>query len=281
MKLTLSAPAKINLTLAITGLRSDGYHLLSSLMQTVSLSDTIEVETIPSGIRLWCNKSSIPTDEKNLCYKAAKRYLEASGTRGGVSLKLFKCIPDGAGLGGGSSDAACVLKAMSHLYPSSVDISEIAAGIGADVPFFLTGGTCLCEGIGEEVRPVLLPFKKKLFCVIAKPEESLSTPQIYSLFDQSGREFSPSYAPKLPLLEKGTPKDLFSLLRNDLELCATLLLPKICAYKEKLLSLGANASMMTGSGSAVFGLFSVEEKARKAAELLCTEGKESYFCTLL
>ena len=133
MRLTLSAPAKINLTLGITGLREDGYHLLESIMQTLSLSDTLNFEKIPCGIILSCNKSHIPTDERNLCYKAAKRYLDAAGIHGGVKIDLIKCIPDGAGMGGGSSDAAQVLKAMQVLYPSDVDLLPIAASLGADV----------------------------------------------------------------------------------------------------------------------------------------------------
>ncbi len=282
MKITLSAPAKINLTLGITGLRADGYHLLESIMQAISLSDTLTMETIPCGIILSCNRSHIPTDEKNLCYKAAKRYLDAAGLDGGVKIHLIKCIPDGAGMGGGSSDAASVLKGMQTLYPANVDLVEIAATIGADVPFFLQGQTQLCSGIGEILKPISLPQKKRLYCVVTKPKEGLSTPEIYKLYDKSGSPFaSPLSKERLEELESGNLQPLFSLLHNDLELPAISVLPEIAARKELLLSLGADCAMMTGSGSAVFSLFQNEEKARNCAITLEEKNLESYFCTLL
>lgn len=282
MKLTLSAPAKINLTLGITGLREDGYHLLESIMQTVSLADTISFEKIPSGILLSCNKSHIPTDERNLCCKAAKKYLDSAGISGGIKMDLVKCIPDGAGMGGGSSDAAQVLKAMQVLYPAEVDLFQIAASLGADVPFFLKGGTMLCSGIGEVLEPVSLPQKESLFCVVTKPDEGLSTPAVYKLYDQSGAAFSkPLPRETRTRLESGDPKALFAALYNDLELPAISQLPEIAIRKELLLSLGADAAMMTGSGSAVFGLFREEEKARACEKAIREKGLEAYFCTLL
>lgn len=277
MKLTLSAPAKINLTLAITGLREDGYHLLSSVMQTLSLSDTVVLETIPQGITLSCDRKGIPTDQHNLCWKAAKRYLDAAGVQEGVAITLYKCIPDGAGMGGGSSDAAAVLKGLAALYPAQVNLAKLAATIGADVPFFLTGGTCLCEGVGEDVTPIPFPAKSGLFCVVTKPEASLSTPVIYQQYDEMKGEFSPSCRRLLAQFESGA---VFSLLHNDLELPAITLLPEICAYKEALLNAGADCAMMTGSGSAVFGLFREEKAARSAQKKLMENGKNSYFCTL-
>lgn len=282
MKITLSAPAKINLTLGITGLREDGYHLLESIMQSLSLADTLSLETIPCGILLSCNKSHIPTNEKNLCYKAARAYLDAAKLSGGVKIHLIKCIPDGAGMGGGSSDAATVLKAMQVLYPAPVDLHEIAASIGADVPFFLKGGTCLCSGVGEILEPISLPQKKALSCVVTKPPRGLSTPEVYKLYDKSGAVFSlPLSRSSREKLERGDMQTLFSLLNNDLELPAISLLPEIAARKETLLRLGADAAMMTGSGSAVFGLFQNKECAAACDQALREQGLESYFCTLL
>lgn len=282
MKITLSAPAKINLTLGITGLRKDGYHLLESVMQALSLSDTLSFEMIPSGIVLSCNKSHIPTNEKNLCWKAARKYLDAAGISGGVKIHLIKCIPDGAGMGGGSSDAATVLKAMRILYPAEVDLSELAASIGADVSFFLRGGTQLCSGVGEILEPISLPQKKALFCVVTKPEDGLSTPAIYKLYDETRTSFaSPMSKEDRARLESGDMNALFSLLKNDLELPAIISLPEIAKRKEMLLELGADAAMMTGSGSAVFGLFQNEEKARICLQCLTEKGLEAYFCTLL
>ena len=282
MKITLSAPAKINLTLKITGLREDGYHLLESVMQGVSLADTLILETVPSGILLSCTKSHIPTDEKNLCHKAARKYFEAAGIDGGVKIHLIKCIPDGAGMGGGSSDAAAVLKGLKALYPSDVDLCEIAASIGADVSFFLQGQTQLCSGVGEVMEPLSLPQKAILSCVITKPAQGLSTPEIYKRYDQSGSEFSKPMSPaEREKLERGDLSALFSLHCNDLELPAISALPEIALHKETLLSLGADCAMMTGSGSAVFGLFLDEQRARACEKALRESGQETYFCSLL
>ena len=281
MKLTFSAPAKINLTLFLTGLREDGYHLLESVMQTLSLSDTLIFEKIPSGILLSCTKESLPCDEKNLCYRAAKMYLNEAGNPGGVKIHLIKCIPDGAGLGGGSSDAASVLKAMKTLYPADIDLLPLAAKLGADVPFFLTGGTSLCSGVGEKIKPLSFPAKNSLFCVVAKPEKGLSTPLVYSLYDQSKKPFSsPMKTKELALFEEKDPKKIFPLLQNDLELVAMTCLPEVANYKDALLSLGADAAQMSGSGSSVFGLFTDERKARECAKTLKNKKIEAYFCTL-
>ncbi len=281
MKITLSAPAKINLTLSLTGLRDDGYHLLESVMQTLSLADTVSVEKIPVGITISCSKKGIPLDEKNLCHKAAKAYFEKAGIQGGVKIDLIKCIPDGAGMGGGSSDAAAVLKAVSALYPSSIDLSSVAEKIGADVPFFLTGGTCLCRGVGEEITPLSFPIKKSLFCVVVKPKEGLSTPSVYKRFDEGNHAFSPSLSQReIEIMENGSAKDFFTMMKNDLELPAMTLLPKVGEVKEKLLSLGADAAMMTGSGSAVFALFQKENAARECTDKLIAHGENAYFCTL-
>ncbi|MBR5295449.1 MAG: 4-(cytidine 5'-diphospho)-2-C-methyl-D-erythritol kinase [Clostridia bacterium] len=282
MKITLTAPAKINLTLALTGLREDGYHLLESVMQPLSLADTVSVSKIPSGITISCSKEGIPLNEKNLCYKAAKAYLDEAKIDGGVKIDLIKCIPDGAGMGGGSSDAAAVLKAMAALYPAKVDLFPIAAKIGADVPFFLMGKTCLCRGVGEELTPISFPLKKSLFCVVLKPKESLSTPEVYRRYDLGKPDFSSPLSDKeIEILNGSSPQAFFSLMKNDLELPAMTLLPAVLETKELLLSFGADAAMMTGSGSAVFALFLNEEKAKKCNEQLKKENKESYFCTLI
>ena len=277
-KITLSAPAKINLNLLVTGLRDDGYHLLSGVMQSLSLADTVTVEKIQTGIVISCSKTGIPLDERNICHKAAKLYLEEAGLQGGVKITLIKAIPDGAGMGGGSSDGAAVLKAMKALYPASVDLPAIAIRIGADVPFFLTGGTCICEGIGEKLTPIPFPCKSNLYCVVAKNCEGLSTPRIYKLFDELTRDtFSqrPLYPAAL-----NTPEQVFDMMQNDLELSAISVRPEIAEMKATLLNFGADAAMMTGSGSAVFGLFLSREKAQACEKALQNEKIEAHFCTL-
>ncbi len=281
--ITLSAYAKINLTLAVTGKREDGYHTLESVMQSISLADTVSVQKISSGILILCDKPGIPTDEKNLCYKAAKRYLEKAGMRGGVKITLSKQIPDGAGLGGGSADAAATLRAMQALFPAQINLFDIGATIGADVPFCLAGGTQFCSGIGDELSPLCFPEKKNLFCVVLKNCQSLSTPRIYGLFDLMASEKHPTPDPKriTEALEGADISQLFSLMQNDLELPAVALCPEIALGKAALLSLGAQAAMMTGSGSAVYGLFLSEKEARAAADALNQTGVQAYFCTLI
>lgn len=282
-QITLSAYAKINLTLSITGKRDDGYHTLQSVMQEISLADTLTLSKIPKGIVITCDREGIPTNEKNLCYKAARAYLDAAKKEGGIHISLQKNIPDGAGMGGGSSDAAAVLKAMSALYPASLDLNKIAVSIGADVPFFLTGKTAFCEGIGEELTPLSFPKKSDIFCVAAKNCPGLSTPMIYSLFDtmEKEKENKPNFDLIHRAFESNTPSSVFSLMQNDLELPAITQRPEIAQLKQQLLSLGADAAMMTGSGSAVFGIFQNKALARRAAQELKKTCSDAHFCTLL
>ena len=279
-RITLSAYAKINLTLKITGRREDGYHTLHSIMQRISLADTVTVEKIPHGIFIRCNREDVPTDERCLCYKAAARYFEAAGLSGGVKITLHLTTPGEAGLGGGSADAAAVLRAMASLYPSEADLFAIAATLGADVPFALLGGTPLCEGIGEAMTPLSLP-EKRPFAVIAKGTQGLSTPRIYARYDALPPQENAVDRAAQTCLEGGDWHGFFKTMRNDLELAAMTLCPEIAQLKEALLSQGADAAMMTGSGSAVFGLFLEEAKARRAAEALAQAGYFSSFCTLL
>ncbi|MBR7165131.1 MAG: 4-(cytidine 5'-diphospho)-2-C-methyl-D-erythritol kinase [Clostridia bacterium] len=281
--ITLSAYAKINLTLGITGIREDGYHTLETLMQEISLADTVILQKIPQGILIDCDRSGIPTDEKNICYKAAKGYFEKSGIKGGIRISLQKRIPDGAGMGGGSADAAAVLKGMSALYPAKVPLAEIALHCGADVPFFLEGGTAFCQGIGEMLTPLSFRGKEKVFCVVAKNCDGLSTPKIYSLYDSlpQNKKARASLDVIRTILSKGDHAALFALMENDLELPAVTLRPQIIELKEALLKNGADCAMMTGSGSAVFGLFLSEEKARAAEAALKPCCRDAHFCTLL
>ena len=252
-------------------------------MQEISLADTVRVETIPSGILLSCDRVGIPTDEKNLCHKAARLYLEKASLSGGVRIDLKKRIPDGAGMGGGSSDAAAVLKAMSCLYPAKVDLPALALAIGADVPFFLLGKSAFCEGIGEKLTPLSFPAKCRLFGVAAKNAPGLQTAEVYKLYDAAPTKgAAPKKADLIDALQGGRTEKFFSLMRNDLELAAFLLRPEIALLKEQILSLGASCAMMTGSGSAVFGLFSNRETALSCAEKLREyPNTEAHFFTLL
>jgi len=200
-----------------------------------------------------------------------------------VAIQLIKKIPHGAGLGGGSSDAAAVLKGMQALYPSEADLFPIAESLGADVPFFLKGKTLFCTGIGQELSPVFFLKKRSLFAVIAKNCPGLSTPEIYALFDQTAPEQSIRQSEEALRRVFASPdlSALFSHVKNDLEIPAVLLRPEIALLKEEFLHCGAKCAMMTGSGSAVFALFDSEKSARDCAKYLSQKGTDAFFSTLL
>ena len=180
--------AKLNLTLDVLGKREDGYHDLKSVMQTVSVRDDIEID-VGTG-KPWClqcDKEDIPTDSTNLAWKAAEVYLNAMGKDpDGLEIRITKRIPSGAGMGGGSADAAAVLRALNRHYGDPLSIyalAELGAQVGSDVPFCVVGGTAMCEGRGERLRK--LPNMPDCFFVVCKPEFSVSTPELYRKLDET------------------------------------------------------------------------------------------------
>ena len=279
--MTEFAFAKINLSLKIIGKRPDGYHEIESVMQRLSLHDTLLFTPRKKGIDFVCRAEGVPNDESNLCVKAAKAYLEAAGIREGVAIELVKAIPAGAGLGGGSADAAAVLRAMASLYPASLDLEKIALTLGADVPFCCSGTTSLCRGLGEKMTPVAFAGKEKLFALVAKGPSSLSTPAVYRAFDEREKEPGGETAPLLFAMEKGGADAIRAALFNDLESAAVALQPSIAALKSLMEAYGAKNARMTGSGSAVFALFEDREKAERCASLLGQDGFFSAVCSLL
>lgn len=247
--LRASAYAKINLSLAVTGVREDGMHTLRTVMQTVSLCDTVEVRRA-DALSFTCSEPSL-AGEDNLCVRAAKAFFAETGLTGGASIRLEKRIPTGAGLGGGSSDAAAVLRLLNRLYEYPLQeeaLFSLAEKLGADVPFCLCGGKCLCTGIGEELSP--LPDGERRMLVIAKGQGSLSTAEMYRRLDASGSAGRAS--------GEG----------NDFEPVACELLPEIGELKHALTALGGSEARMTGSGSALFAFFPSMGKAEAAAETL-------------
>ena len=176
-RLTVPAPAKLNLSLDIVGVREDGYHLLRMIMQTIDLCDQIVLERADE-ISLTCNLPELPCDERNLAVRAAHAFFERTGLPGGVRMTLDKNIPHGAGMGGGSADAAAVLKGLNELCGTDLsqqELCEIGLRLGADVPFCIVGGTQLAEGVGERLTP--LPPLPDCFLLVAKPEQGVSTPE--------------------------------------------------------------------------------------------------------
>ncbi|MCD7732296.1 MAG: 4-(cytidine 5'-diphospho)-2-C-methyl-D-erythritol kinase [Oscillospiraceae bacterium] len=258
--------AKINLTLDITGILENGYHSIASVMQTISLYDEISVEKNDSGeIRLFSGggkfAEGMPLDEKNTCHKAAKVFLEHMEISEGVDIHIKKNIPSQAGLGGGSSDAATVLRLLNRLFETDFsfdELRELAVKIGADVPFLVTGGCALCEGVGE----VLTPIDNGLtgYVLLKKPDFGISTPEAYRLFDEKKLPFGHS---SKAVIDSGS---FHGLLSNDLEKAVAN--PEILELKEELVRLGASDSLMTGSGSCVYGLFEYRRVAEHVGRLI-------------
>lgn len=263
MKSVEKAYAKVNLTLAVGEKRPDGYHEVVSVMQRVSLCDTLTAEQTREGITLTCSDPALPSGEENLAHRAASLFFRETGIAGGAALTLEKRIPSQAGLGGGSSDAASVLLALRRLYApalSDTALEAMAAALGSDVPFFIRGGTQLATGRGEVLSP--LPPLTDGWYVIVKPTESFSTPAMYRRLD----ELPPACTPPLPPLQGGLPA-LAAGLFNRFE-TAIPAGSAVWDIKARLAAYGALASLLSGSGSAVFGLFDTETAARAAVEAL-------------
>lgn len=257
--LKLRAFAKLNLYLDITGRREDGYHTLETVMQSISLGDEVTVAACPGdGITLTCSREDIPTDSRNTAYRAAELFMRASGETGGVLLDIQKNIPSGAGMGGGSADAAAVLRGLNRLFGeplSERQLLDIAVQVGADVPFCLVGGTKLCRGIGEQMSD--FPAAKGIF-VVVKPDFGCPTGEAYKKYDSSPippRGGLEGFRAAMP--EKYAP-EMYNVFQ---QLYADERIEEIC---RRLVELGARGAMLTGSGSAVFGVFDDIHAARAA-----------------
>ncbi len=274
------APAKLNLTLDILGLRPDGYHDLDMLMQAVSLCDDVCITAGTLAPRhLVCEDPAgspvggIPGDGRNLAWRAADVFFQKTGIDDpGLSIRIVKRIPSEAGLAGGSADAAAVLRGLNALYGDPLRFSalkELGAKCGSDVPFCLQGGTARVRGRGERVRPVRLDPVQHY--VIVKPPFGISTPMLFKASDQHTPDRRPEAEKLLRYLKKGDAAGAGPLLCNVLEPVAVQAHPEIGQIRDRLLSCGACGARMTGSGSAVFGLFEGPREAKKACEALKSE----------
>ena len=278
LKASEIAYAKVNLFLGITEKRSDGFHGLSTVMHSLSLSDRLSVRierSVLPEIRLSVTpKCGIPEDERNLVWKAAKAYLDYVGCCLSLDITLEKTIPSEAGLGGGSSDAAATLRmldrALGYALPTH-ELSAIAEKLGSDVPFCLYGGTALCTGRGERI--VRIPEAPHLYAVICKGSESVSTPKAYGALDRMFCDFSdptllpPQSAEKMAAhCRSGNADSIARTLYNVFEDAVYPACPEAKKQKETLLALGADGALLSGSGSAVFGLFPDFTMAKLAAE---------------
>lgn len=272
------AYAKLNLSLDVTGAREDGYHDMAMVMQTVSLTDEIRIQLNNTGrISASSNLRFIPHDQRNLAVKAALRYLERVGKPGqGMSIALHKDIPVGAGMAGGSSDAAAVLRGLNRLYGgrlSRTELEELAAQIGSDVAFCVSGGTALAQGRGERLRT--LPPVPACAFVICKPGFSISTPELFRKLDRRPLRAHPDTAGILEAIDTGDLKGLCRRMYNVFEEVDDRRMRTVREIKSALLDRGALGAVMTGTGSAVFGVFERQDQAETAAREL---GRDYRFC---
>ena len=268
---SLRAYAKVNLGLEVLGRREDGYHELRTILQTIDFHDELTFEAEHAGIRLTTNDPSLGTGTENLVVCAANLLADAAGYRGGAFIHLEKRVPKGLGLGGGSSDAATTLVALDRLWKtraSPQDLHRLAASIGMDVPFFLYGGTALAVSRGDEVYPLEMPVDLPIVLIL--PDFSISTAEAYGNLRLTNREAGLKllhFAWNLPEVRVGLRE-----LVNDLESAAFDRFDFIQEYKRLLLDLGATSSMMSGSGSSVFGIFHDEASAEDSARSLGLRG---------
>ncbi len=249
------ARAKINLTLDILGTRADGFHEVEMIMQSVALADIVALEK-NSGIELKvAGAENIPTDEKNLAYRAAVEVSKFCGKNLGVTINLTKKIPAAAGLAGGSSDAAAVIRGLNKLYDlnlSAAEMCEIGAKIGSDVPFCVIGGTCLAKGRGEILTP-LKPMKK-FSVILIKPRGEISTAWAYKTYDENPAAIHPPTAEIIELLSTENYRAAFGKFSNVLEGVAVKKIPAIDIYKKFLIEHGVDVALMSGSGPTIFAL---------------------------
>lgn len=267
--------AKLNLTLDVLGKRADGYHDLQSVMQTISIRDDVEID-VGTGKpwRLLCSAEGIPTDERNLAWKAAKIYCDAMGKDPeGLEIRIVKRIPVGAGLGGGSADAAAVLRALNRHYGEALSVlalAELGAQVGSDVPFCVVGGTAMVEGRGERLRK--LPDMPDCIFVVCKPDFSVSTPELYEKIDTVAIPHRPDNQAMESALLAGDLGKVAQNVYNVFDPVVTSEHLELNYIKSICNSYGALTEQMTGSGSAVFAILPSFEYAAVVCEML----KENY-----
>lgn len=276
-KLTVNTSAKINLCLDITGKLPNGYHTLESIFQTVGIYDTVSLEiTDGNNIFLECSDSGIPCDSKNIAYKAVLLFKEMSGLEFGCKINIIKNIPSQAGMGGGSSDGACVFFILNKLLKTNYSFNDMlpyASRLGADVPFFLMGGTAFAENIGDKLTKIN-DFSDKII-LIAKGKDGISTPQAYKNIDMLENPVHPETAKLLDAINSGR-NDAYKYYGNIFEQADN---PEtVYAIKSVMTENNALNSIMTGSGSAVFGQFENMDCALKCRDILKNQGFYSEVC---
>jgi len=271
MRLIAKCPAKVNLLLRVLGLRPDGYHELETVFQAVAVWDTLEAE-LADDLTLAVDSPGVPDDDRNLVLRAAHLLRRFAGTRAGARLHLRKTIPVGGGMGGGSSDAAGALALLDRLWSVGAgvdDLLRVASSIGADVPFFLVGGTALGRGRGDVVTR--LPDLDETPLLLAVPPFPISTAEVYRRFRGSGNRLTPLSndvsVPRLSTLKLPGGND-FGFVANDLEEVVFEGWPELREFRDAALGAGAERAVVSGSGSTVFGIFREHPPVRHAIEVL-------------
>lgn len=259
--------AKINLTLDVLDRLDNGYHAVKMIMQSLNLFDLIIVDKQKSGIKISTNLKGLPTDEKNIAYKAAALFFAETHISGGAKILIHKNIPVAAGLAGGSGNAAAVLCALNLLYNAELshnELCELALSLGADVPYCLTGGTQLAEGIGEKLT-ALTPVKA-VPVVLVKPDIGISTAEIYNKIDSASAHSHPDTDGMLKAIADGDIAKIAAGLSNVMESVTADDCPEIVEIKKKMLDFGALGTAMSGSGPTIFGIFPDNAAAKKACD---------------
>ncbi len=277
-KINLKSYAKINLCLDIINKRDDGYHNLKTIMQSLDLSDDLEIEK-SQHIHIECNHPEVPLNDSNLVYKAAKAIFQAAGITGGARIKITKNIPVAAGLAGGSSNAATVLHGINIIFNLNFTVAQlisIGKNLGADVPYCLVGGTVLATGIGEKLS-FINPLKE-FNVVLVKPIVGVSTKQVYAEVDLSNLKSRPNIEKAIISIESNDLQGLVGSMGNVLEPITSLMVKDVLQIKNKMLELGADGAQMCGSGPTVFAICSSKDKANNIFKYFSNVYSQVYLC---
>lgn len=276
-QITIAAPAKINLSLDITGKLENGYHALDTIMQTISIEDKITLAKTGRQISVLCDHPQVPQGNGNICHKAAEAFFEKTALEGGVIITIDKNIPVAAGLAGGSSDAAAVIKGLNLLYGTGLtqrEMCEIGLKCGADVPYCIVAGTCRAKGIGEKLTK--LPSFAGVYIVLVVPDFFVSTAWAYKNYDLNKTDEKPCTEELISYIRGRDIKNTAERMVNVLESVTAKKHPEIQEIKNDIKKSGACGSVMSGSGPSVFGLFENEEKARIAFSVIREKYNRSY-----
>ncbi len=273
----LKSYAKINLTLDVLSKREDGYHDIKSVMQTVSLFDLVIVDKMPQGISISTNVRHVPSDARNIAYRAAQEFFAYTGIDGGAKIMIHKNIPVSAGLAGGSGNGAAVLVALDALYNTKLSYEElctIGVKLGADVPYCINGSTQLACGIGEVLTP--LADAPKMDILLVKPFLNISTAAVYNEIDSAEPEKRPDTDGIIAALSGSDPAAVADKLCNVMEAVTERQHPQIAGIKKKMMSDGALGAVMSGSGPTVFGIFPDAHSAKLSADSFAYQFRDTF-----